>query len=391
MKYQFAKSWNPFHWLPRISVMDRYIMSELTAPFLFGLGAFASLGVSIGSVFDLVRKVTDGDISFAIAVKVFFLQIPYFLSFAFPTAILLATLLAYSRLASDSELIAMRSCGVSVARLLAPALAVGLLVTGVTFAFNEMVVPAAKYEATLTLKKAITDDSHPLRDETNILYPEYRERPIGGGDTGIRLYRLFYAEEFNGDRMKNVTILDYSQPSFKQLILASSGSWNVREQIWDFYNGTIYILDNDGSYRRVVTFDHHRLLLPKAPIELASERRDYSEMNILQAMRRRELLRYSGNEDEVRKLTIRIQQKLAIPFACVAFALVGTMLGMKPDRTSKATGFGISVVVIFSYYLLMSIGDALGLSGAIPPALAGWLPTLCTSLFGLFLLWRFSR
>ncbi len=114
-------------------------------------------------------------------------------------------------------------------------------------------------------------------------------------------------------------------------------------------------------------------------------------MNIAQARERLQLERMSGNDEKIRKLLIRIQQKIALPFACVVFGLVGGALGNRPQRTGKATGFGISVVVIFAYYMLMAIGDALGLSNYLPPIIAAWLPNMLGLGVGAFLLFRAAR
>ncbi|MFM7427036.1 MAG: LptF/LptG family permease, partial [Elainella sp.] len=131
--------------------MDRYIALELVPPFLFGVGAFSSLGVSIAALFDLIRRVTESGLPISIAVQVLLLKFPEYIAYGFPMSILLATLMTYSRLASDSELVALKACGVSVYRMVTPALLVSLLVTGLTFAFNELIVPSANYQATQTL------------------------------------------------------------------------------------------------------------------------------------------------------------------------------------------------------------------------------------------------
>ena len=122
---------------PKLSVMDRYIAMELIAPFLFGVGAFSSLGVSVGALFELIRRVTESGLPLTIAFQVLLLQFPQFIVYSFPTSTLLATLMTYSRLSSDSELTALKACGVSVYRLVLPALVLCCVVTGLTFLFNE--------------------------------------------------------------------------------------------------------------------------------------------------------------------------------------------------------------------------------------------------------------
>ena len=371
--------------------MDRYITTELIPPFLFGVGAFASVGVAIGSLFDLLRKVTEAGLPMAIALKVFLLQLPYFVAYAFPMAVLLAALITYSRLASDSELIALRSCGLSIYRLVLPAIILSLVITGITFVCNEQIVPAANYEAALTLDQALKK-KEPSFQQSNIVYPEYRTVSQPDGSQTDILTRIFYADQFDGQRMKGLTILDLSRPGLNQIIVANTAVWNSVQSTWDFFNGTIYIVAPDSSYREIVRFQHQQLHLPRAPLELAEQQsRDYNQMNISQALQQLKIVRLSGNEQKVRKLLIRIHQKIAIPFACVVFCLVGAILGTRPQRTSKATGFGVSVLVILAYYVLMTVGDALGLSGILLPWMAAWLPNMFGFSAGGWLLIRAGR
>ncbi|MCA1995145.1 MAG: LptF/LptG family permease [Coleofasciculus sp. S288] len=376
--------------IPGVSVMDRYLISELIPPFLFGMGLFSSIGVTIGSLFEIMRKAVDAGLPISLVMKVLLLSLPQFMAYAFPTSVLLATLLTYSRLSNDSELIALRSCGVSIYRLLLPALVLSFVVTGITFTFNEYVVPASNYQATLTMERAL-DEEKPSFQERNIFYQEFGDIEQPDGDKDKVLKRLFYAERFDGERMKGLTVLDWSQNGLNQIVTSESAVWNPAQNTWDFFNGTIYVISPDASYRNILRFQQQQLQLPRTPLDLASKGRDYNEMNIAQAMERLKIERQSGNEDKIRKLLIRIHQKIALPFACVVFGLVGTTLGNRPQRTGRATGFGVSVLVIFAYYMLMAIGDALGLSSYISPIVAAWLPNLLCFGAGLFLLFRVVR
>ena len=114
-------------------------------------------------------------------------------------------------------------------------------------------------------------------------------------------------------------------------------------------------------------------------------------MNIAQAKQQLEILSLTGDEYKIRKLQVRIQDKIALPFVCVVFGLVGAALGTKPQRTGRATSFGISVLVIFSYYLLSFISDALGVSGILSPVMSAWLPSVFGFGAGGLLLMRATR
>jgi lipopolysaccharide export system permease protein len=356
-----------------LSVMNLYIIKELILPFLFGMGIFTSLGLSIGAVFELIRKVTDSGLHWSVAAKIMLLRMPEFVVFAFPMSILLATLMTYSRLSSDSELIALKSIGVNIYRLMMPAIAFSLCVVAMTLWFNNFIAPAASYQATLTLKQAL-GETRPEFETKNILFPEYAEVEMENGATEEVLTRLFYAEKFNGKQMTNLTVLDRSRRPVSQIVVARSAEWNVLENIWDFYDGTIYLIGADGDYNNIVRFEHQKLALPKEALDITQTSRKTSEMNVFQAIKYLELIRPGGDEPRIRKWEVRIHEKIAVPFACLVFAMIGAMLGVQPQDSGKATSFGICIALIFGYYLLSFISGSLGISGAIAPWFAAWLP-----------------
>ncbi|WP_042341677.1 LptF/LptG family permease [Calothrix sp. PCC 7507] len=370
--------------------MDRYLISELLPPFLFGVGAFSSLGVTIDAVFDLVRKIVESGLPIDIAVQVFLLKLPTFIVLAFPMSTLLATLMTYSRLSSESELIALRGCGVSVYRMVLTAVMLSLLVTAMTFIFNEQIAPAASYQATQTLENALKSDQ-PTFKQQNIFYPEYREVPQPNGTKNRILARLFYADQFDGKRMKGLTIIDRSQEGLNQIVVSESAQWNGGQNVWDFYNGTIYLVAADRSYRNILRFEHQQLRLPRTPLSLAEKSRDYGEMNIFEALDQLEIERLSGDRQKIRKLEVRIQQKISLPFVCVVFGLVGAAMGSIPQRTGRGTSFGVSVIVIFSYYLIFFISGAMGQAGVLSPFMGAWLPNFLFLGIGLFLLMRVAQ
>jgi lipopolysaccharide export system permease protein len=371
--------------------MDRYIASELIMPFLFGVGAFSSIGVAIGVLFDLVRRVTEAGLPVSIAVQVFLLKLPYFIGLSFPMSMLLSCLTVYGRLSSDSELVALRSCGVSIYRLIAPAIVMGLIVTGITFAFNEAIVPAANRQASETLDTALNRKEPSFREQ-NIFYQEFRDVSLPDGARGSVLSRIFYAKQFDGQRMKGLTILDFSQDGLNQIVASESALWNNDQKTWDFFNGTIYVVAPDGAYRNIIRFVQQQIQLPRTPLDIAQTSLDPGEMNIAQIQEYLSLMSQTGNQKEIRKLTLRIDQKMAFPFACLVFGLVGATLGTQPRRgVGRGTSFGISLVLIVSYYLFISICEAFYQFDILTSFLAGWLPTLIGLVFGGILLVRLNR
>ena len=112
----------------RLPLIDRWLLSELMGPLLFGIAAFTAVSLSVGVVFELVRRVAESGLPLLAAMQVLLLRLPGFLVLAFPMATLMATLLAYSNLSGSSELTALRSVGVSTRRMVIPALVLALLI-----------------------------------------------------------------------------------------------------------------------------------------------------------------------------------------------------------------------------------------------------------------------
>jgi lipopolysaccharide export system permease protein len=378
--------WNPF----RIAVLDRYLLKQLLLPFLFGVAAFSSIGISVGALFDLIRQIIKVNLPFDIALQVFFLQMPLYISYALPMSTLLATLMMYSRLSTDSELIALRSAGISVYRLIMPAVCLSLMITLSSFAFNEAIVPAANYRATTTLETALKQDTKKFQ-ENNILSSEYAEVKDKNGDTKRDLARIFYASKFDGNALSGITVLDFSQAGVTQIIAAEMAKWDMAKERWQFSNGTIYVVSPDGSYRNIFKFAEQEIQLPRTALDLAYRKEDWMEMNIRELQKSLALSNQSGDAKQAYKIRLRIQQKLAIPFICLVFGVVGSALGMRPQRSGKGTSFAISIMIIFGYYLIAFICDSLGLLEILSPIMAAWLPTGLGLSLGGFLLYRTSR
>ncbi|MGL5804326.1 MAG: LptF/LptG family permease [Xenococcaceae cyanobacterium] len=377
--------------IPGFSVMDRYISGELILPFLFGMGLFTSSVLAIDTLFELIRQVTEAGLPLGIALQVLLLKLPGFIVFAFPMSMLLASLMTYSRLTADSEIIALRSIGVSIYRIIVPAFLLSLFVVSITFSLNNFFAPTANYQATLTLEKALDGNKPAFRKNDNILYREYDKVRQTDGSKKTIMSRLFYAEEFDGEQMLGLTILDRSSAGVNRIITSRSATWNIAKNTWDFFNGTIYLIAPDGSYRNIVRFKHQQLALPEAPLDLAKKPK-YDEMNLLQAQEYLKILQ-SGDDDnkEIRKVRVRIQEKMALPFVCLVFGLAGAALGMTPQNTGKATGFGICIILIFSYYLLEFLTTSMGIWGVLPPFLAAWLPNFLGLGAALFLIAKAAR
>mgnify|MGYP001303048503 FL=1 len=376
--------------LRRIPLLDRWLIVELISPLLFAVAAFTVVSLSVGVMFELVRKIVESGLPVLIAVQVLLQRLPSFLVISFPMATLMATLLAYSRLSANSELTALRSVGVTATRMILPALALSLVMSSLTFVFNDVVVPRSNRSAEITLRRAL-GKSIATEKGDNIVYSRFGsvERPDGSSSKG--LLQLFYANRFLDGTMTGVTVLDFSRVGFTQMLVAKSANWNEQEAKWEFLNGQILTLTPSGSTTSA-DFDRYLYPLSAAPIRIAKLPKDANNMTVAEALQAEQLLQNAGDLKEARRLQVRIQEKFTLPMACLVFGLIGASLGAKPNsRTSRSQGFGISVVLILVYYVLSFSFSSLGVKGTLPPLLAAWSPVLISLAGGGFLLRQASR
>ena len=380
-------------WL-RLPLMDRWLTSELIGPLLFGIAAFTVVSLSVGVVFELVRKVAEAGLPPLVAMQVLGLRLPSFLVLSFPMATLMATLLGYSRLSGSSELTALRSIGVSTRRMVMPALMVAIVMTALTFFFNDVIVPSSNRVASNTLDTAL---GRALSSEhgSNVVYSRFGPVSVQDGDqlrTETGLAQVFYARESTRDGMQDVTLLDFSRSGQQQMLIAKSAVWNDRRSVWEFRNGRLINIEAAGSRTTSAEFDRYFYPFTSAPRDVAKLPSNAEEMTVGQAIRAERLLAEAGDVKEARRLRVRIQEKFAFPAICLVFGLIGSSLGVRPNaRTSRSQGFGISVLLIFGYYLMSFIFSSLGVKGTLLPVFAAWLPVTIGLAAGLFLLRQASR
>jgi lipopolysaccharide export system permease protein len=386
-------SWLQRLWL-RLPLMDRWLTGELLGPLLFGIAAFTAVSLSVGVVFELVRKVAEAGLPPLVAMQVLGLRLPGFLVLSFPMATLMATLLGYSRLSGSSELTALRSIGVSTRRMVMPALSVALLMTALTFVFNDVIVPSANLAAADTLDTALGRALASERGD-NVVYSRFGRIKIqdGDGERNARaLAQLFYARRFREGEMEDVTLLDFSRPGQQQMLIAQTAVWNEARSMWEFRNGRIVNIAVEGNRTTSAQFDRYFYPFTAAPLEVGKLPSDAAQMTVGQALRAERLLREAGDGKEARRLRVRIQEKFAFPAICLVFGLIGSSLGVRPNaRTSRSQGFGISVLLIFGYYLMSFIFSSLGVKGTLLPFFSAWLPVFIGLAGGLYLLRQASR
>ena len=377
-----------------IPLMDRWLIAQILPPMLFAISAFTVISLSVGVMFDLIRKIVEFGLPLFLAIKVLFYSLPSFLVLSFPMAVLLSTLLAYGKLSANSELLALKSLGIKTSRIIAPAIAVSIFMTGLTFYFNDNLVPASNKLAESTLRAGIGSSFSSEKGKDNIMFSRYGSKIDSATNkptkTNLFLTHIFYASLFENNIMQEVTVLDFSRQDIQQILKAKSAVFDKKNSSWIFTNGSIVSIDQGGQTTNI-QFEKYRYPFIEGPLDLARIPKDATEMSLKQALEAERIYKETGNLKEIRRIQVRIQEKFTLPCACLVFGLIGSSLGSKSNlRSSKSQGFGLSVILILIYYVMSFVFSSLGVKGLFSPIIATWLPVLISMGGGIYFLRKSS-
>ena len=375
----------------RLDLLDRWLLKELLGPLLFFIALFTLLLLTGGVMFELVRQMVDKNLPITIAAQVLFLSIPRWMAFSVPIGTLMASLFVFTRLSANNELTALRSLGITTKRMISAALSLSMVMTLFTFVLNDAVVPRSERYAEVSLKKAL-GKSIASEKGSNIIFSNFGEKIKSDGKKDRdALLQLFYARNFEDDQMLDVTVLDFTKPGLRQMLIAERAIWNESQASWDFLDGHVLTMAANGSSTKA-NFDRYVYPLGSGPVKLAGIEKDAVNMTVAEALQAQRLYEEAGSIKEARKIRVRIQEKFTVPMACLVFGLFGATLGAQPSyRSSRSFSFVLTLGIIAVYYVIGFSFSSLGVKGTLPPILAAWLPVMLSLGAGGLLLKQASR
>ena len=451
VKRSFFKKIGRLCWFSTGWIGARYIYRELIFPFLFSIGVVTFILLANFLIKSVDRLLGKG-LPFGVIFEFLYLNLAWIVAMSVPMAVLVATLMAYGRLAEDNEITAMRSSGISFTTILVPGFIFGLVVSVVMLYFHDGVLPEFNHRARL-----LTSDIYRKRPDLNI-EPGYFIDDLP--DYSI------YVKEKVGESLRKVTIYNKDARDIQTTIYADSGYIGVEGNtiLFTLFSGQIHEIDLKGlsDYRRI-DFERHRIAIPVDNLMLErreSERRGDREMTI--KMMRAEVERYSREYQQViakinnlvrkelgdtltsfdlkkiekkvqtlqaenlknlppaeaarrnQKLTIflnrirsesnlafnykkqiakynvEIQKKYSIPFACIVFVLLGAPLGVITRRGGITVSAVLSIFFFLLYYVFLIGGEELADAAIISPFWAMWTPNLILLIVGIYLIYYTS-
>ena len=368
-------------------ILARYILKEFFAPFIIALICFTFILI-FDDLFRLTKLFVQKGISPLYLVELLIYVMPATVVLSLPMAALVAILLSLGRLSTNNEIIAMKAHGVAFHRLMLPLLGIAVVLSVVDLGLMDYALPKANL-AYATLKRDIQRHNPAfVLEEATVMKELEREGKLW----------MYESTDAKSGRMQDVKIWDgiwTGRPRFSHAREGTLGFEGGRAML-TLYDGLTYEpTAGDSEAYRVTKFQQQQLALQLTEdLERGAFRnqtpRSMSIVQLKTFIKNLEAaVQTSQNPDytrsRIRFAEVEYHKKFSIPFACLAFGLMGVPLGLMVKQGGKMIGFGVGLVVILLYYLLLQIGQSAGLSGILSPALAMWLPNITIGVFGIFL------
>jgi LPS export ABC transporter permease LptG len=390
--------------------LDRFVIREVAPPAMMGLLVYTFL-LMMRPIFSLVEMVLVRGVAWGDAFRVLGNTIPHVLVLTVPMSFLFGVLIAVGRMNSDNEIIALQAGGIPARRLLPPILLIGIVLATLNGWLYLMVIP----ESNRTLREmrvAVFSNAKNIgRIEPGVFYEEF---------PNLLLYVREVADR--GGRWRGVLIFDSTDPVEQRLTLARHGrivttgsedsptaSTDASESLerWILLEDVVNHQFNrrePESYRFSHSFQ--QVVRPGGSTRNEGVSRYQLNMRERQTTSIVDFLRGGSFDDDDldssspdpeketlqrRLAVIELNRRVAIPFACVVFALLAVPLGVGSRSGGRGRGFIVSIAVILAYYVINNNGELLAVEGRIPAWSGVWVANFILMILGVVLITRMGR
>ena len=377
-----------------MKTLERYVFGAFLSSFFLAF-LVLSFVLTVGLMVQIVRYMLQG-IPVDLVGRFAFVSFPETLQWTIPLALLVASVLVFSRLSADSEIAAMRACGVNLLTVMRAPLLFALFCTVMGLFVNNEIVPRG----------------HQIRRDLA------RRISVGAGLELLEPGRVIddfpkvkiYFEEKEGNWLRDLIVLDFSNPRVDRMITASKAlvTSEGRDVVLDLHGMTVDPLDeNNPGMARATRFQYRvkdalkdrtykrrekdfrffeilsEIRLAKADVkdpQAAAERRA-REGRAKGAVAKELKLVKKSLKSQLSNLRTEFQKRLVFAFASICFVLVGVPLGIRAQRRESSIGIAIALVTALGYYLDVILMTSLEKNYAVRPDLLIWLPVvLCAAL-----------
>jgi LPS export ABC transporter permease LptG len=368
-----------------VGILSRIVLLEVLSAALLGTGMFTFVlflqRLSANKLFELLVRSSS---NWQTAAYLFSLVLPPALTFSIPVGVLVGVLIGLSRMSSDGEITAMRAAGVPSRKVLLPVVFLALAGTVCTAACSLWLTPLSVRETYRVFNQLLATQM------TAEIRPRVFEEQFANNNT-----ILFVGDVIAGPvvRWRNIFIADTTPPESRargareagdapRLTIASeaiamSDVARNRIQLHLIRGATHEVGKEPGEYLITSFPIGDQVLEAERPAEVRAKAYVEMETGPLWAEAARSI-----------DAAIELNQRLALPPACLLLALVGVPLGVSTRKAGKSAAIVMTVALAFFYYMGLISLIGLARQGTLPVAIAVWTPNILLAIFGVFFLVR---
>lgn len=345
-----------------MTILDRYVTKEFIRIFVLVLLLFVSLFLIVEFI-ERIRMFLSNNASLHQIAYYFFFSVPMMISQVTPASVLLASLIAFSSLSRNCEIVAMKANGISLYRTSLPVIITSALICILAFVNSEFIAPYSNQKAE-HIKLVEVQKQEPMGTfKQNQLW--YR------GKDGIYNFKLFDPQM---NTLQGITI-NYLDKDFTLMMRIDAEKAEWKDGQWVFYNLLITRF-TEGEFPSLEHISTKVIDLPEKP----------SDFNIIQkktdTMGYAELRKYvkkiqSEGYDATRYIT-DMHGKIAFALVSIILVIIGISFSlMKTERSGGIMqSIGIGIIIGFSYWIVHAFALSVGRSGTIPPIISAWFANI---------------
>jgi len=354
--------------------LDKYVIKGFFTYFFLILAAFMIIFI-VFTFFELLNDIFENKIPPTIVLNYFRFLVPQIVYYMIPVSVLVGVLINFGILTRTSQIVAMKASGISLYRLSWSLLLVAVLISLLSFALQEYVLPYSnqKQDALRNVIKGRGAQTYYRPDRKWMMGEESR---------------IFNYNFFDEDRnlFGGISVFEFDPVSFeiKRRIFANRAVWLAEARNWVFEEGWQYQFQS----QRTTHFEKFQKVcfpeITEAPQYFKKDVKESSQMNYGELRAYIADLRRSGFD--VVKLTVALHKKLSFPLVSLIMCMIAIPFSFSTGRHGSLYGFGLSIMIGIVYWVMLNFFEQIGGAGKLVPVLAAWAPNLIFGASGIYLL-----
>lgn len=360
-----------------MKVLRNYILKETFGPFILSLLVLTTI-MLLGNLVKMVNLVINKGVDLILVLKSFLYLVPFLLAYTIPIACLAAVLLAFGRMSSDNEIVAIRSSGVSIIKLVFPLIVIGFIFSLILLILNDRVIPYSHYAAKKTIKQI------GLKNPAAVLEAGTFIDSFSGSI--IFIYRI------EGNKLYQVRIYQpQGEGKPTRTIIAKRGEFvalpeqnKIKLKLMDGTSDEADVKNPEIYYK--LNFKTYFMTLDLAKTDSGEISKKPKDMTLKELAV--EISKIKSLSIDTAPLVIEYHKKISLAFSCLIFILLGFPLAIIVHRRAKSANFVLAFLIVATYYLLLIGFEALSLQNMLSPELSMWAPNMIFGAIALFLNYR---